>query len=214
MPPLFKGSSPFSEAFSRVTLGRMSPCFRADARLHSAQCNLTLGRMSLTGMLPRTARRLAGMAGWLVKPTSGEMTAPRGRAPRHGNLGLRHAGRAPRHAGLGGRQRKEGLCRRPYFFGDTPLFGGRGDMAFENFYYFCAERTHSHRPEQKRCGHARTAIGPPCIPLPTHYYLLGRGCTPQACFVKGIRFVLPCIHPMTGRLPFYTKTTNYLFHNV
>ena len=214
MPPLFKGSSPSAEAFSRVTLGRMSPCFRADARLHSAQCNLTSGRMSLAGMLPRTAQRLAGTAGWLVKPTSGEMTAPRGRAPRHGNLGLQHAGRAPRHAGLGGRQRKEGLCGRPYFFGDTPLFGGRGDMVFENFYYFCAERTHSHRPDQKRCGHARTAIGPPCIPLPTHYYLLGRGCTPQPCCVKGIRFVLTCIHPMTGRLPFYTKTNNCLFHNV
>ena len=137
--PCRQGVRPCLEAFARVTLGRMSPCFRADARLHSAQCNLALGRMSLTGKLPRTAQRLAGTAGWLVKPTSGEMTAPRGRAPRHGNLGLRHAGRAPRHAGLGGRQRKEGLRRRPYFFGDTPLFGGRGDMVFENFYYFCAD---------------------------------------------------------------------------
>ena len=81
VPPLFKGTSPSAEAFSRVTLGRMSPCFRADARLHSAQCNLTLGRMSLAGRLPRTARRLAGTAGWLVKPTSGEMTAPRGLDP-------------------------------------------------------------------------------------------------------------------------------------
>ena len=69
--PLFKGASPCLEAFARVTLGRMSPCFRADARWHSAQCYLASDRISLTRRLPKTARRLPRMGKRLPHTASG-----------------------------------------------------------------------------------------------------------------------------------------------
>ncbi len=93
----------------------MSPCFRADARLHSGGCHLALGQISLARRLPETARRTSTpapvrcCAGPLLRRKGGQLRsgADRGQgeaerlsARSHMQQAASHRGRSP------GRQRR------------------------------------------------------------------------------------------------------------